>query len=169
MRQNLLASGLPHRAWRYLAQYGFKALHPDGQTKSGWPRMIQTLQALNAACWPPLPPREFLRLHYDTAGTPQRYEDMGERSAAGWFWQITCEAAHACQGNTDEYSYLFDQLTEWTWMARHYKLSPYKNQRRKGIEWLELMSDATHIWRPKKSFPYGLCGCLPMAGQRYIH
>ena len=168
MRQSLLASGLPPRAWRYLAQHGFKALHPDGQTRSGWPRLMQTLQALNAARWPPLPPRGFLRLLHDTAGPPQRYEDMGDRSAAGWFWQMTCEAAHACQGTTDEYSYLFDQVPEWAWMVRHYNLTPDKNQRRKGIEWLELMSDAVQSLAVSQGVPQWALW-LPAMGWADIH
>ena len=153
MRKMLLASRLPPQAWRYLAQHGFKALHPDGPTPSGWPRMIQTLMALNAARWPPLPPRGFLRLLRDTAGPPQHYEDTGDRSGAGWFWQMACEAAHACQGNTAEYSYLFDQVPEWAWMVRHYQLTPDKNQRRKGIEWLESMSDVVQSLAAKEGAP----------------
>ncbi len=153
MRQSLLASGLPPRAWRYLTQHGLKALHPDGQTKSGWSRMIKTLQALNAARWPPLPPLGFLRLLHDTAGTPRHYKNICDRSTAGWFWQMTCEAAHTCHGDTAAYTYLFDQLPEWAWMVRHYRLMPDKNQRRKGIEWLEFMSDVVQSIAAKKDVP----------------
>lgn len=119
IRRDLLATGLPPLAWRYLAQHGFKRLQPHKVAYSYWLSLIETLKALNVARWPSLPPRGFLRLLRDTAGPPQRYEDIGDRSAAGWFWQMTCEAAQACQGDTAEYSYLFDQIPEWAWMVRH--------------------------------------------------
>jgi len=168
IRRDLLASGLPPLAWRYLAHHGFKRLQPHKVAYSYWLALIETLKALHVAHWPPLPPRGFLRLLRDTAGTPQRYEDMGDRSAAGWFWQMTCEAAHACQGNTDEYSDLFDQIPEWAWMVRHYQLTPDKNQRRKGIEWLELMSDALQSLAAKECVPEWALW-LPATGWADIH
>ena len=168
MRRDLLATGLPPLAWRYLAQHGFKRLQPHKVAYSYWLSLIETLKALNVARWPSLPPRGFLRLLRDTAGTPQRYEDMGDRSAAGWFWQMTCEDAQACQGDTAEYSYLFDQIAEWAWMVRHYQLTPDKNQRRKGIEWLELMSDAVQSLVVRQGVPEWALW-LPASGWADMH
>ena len=168
MRRDLLAAGLPPVAWRYLAQHGFKRLQPHNVAYSYWTALLQTLRALNAARWPPLPPRAFLRLLHDTAGLPMQYEGTGERSAAGWFWQLTCKAAQACKGDTAQYCYLFDQIPAWAWMVRHYQLSPDKNQRRKGIEWLALMTDAVQSLTAKESEPEWALW-LPAQGWADIH
>ena len=165
MRYEVLAAGLPPRAWRYLAQHGFKRLQPHRDPAVPWKSMLHTLQAMDVAQWPPLPPRGFLRLLNDTAGHPLYYLQTCYRSGAGWFWQLACLEAHARRGDTAAYSDLFDQLPEWAWMVRHYQLQPDKNQRRKGIEWLEFMSDVVQsrlsqhdapewaLWLPADGWP----------------
>ena len=168
MRRDLLATGLPPVAWRYLAQHGFKRLQPHKVAYSYWGCLVATLKALNASRWPQLPPRGFLRLLNDTAGQPLYYENTCDRIGAGWFWQMTCEAAHACQGNTGEYAYLFDQIPEWAWMVRHYRLQPDKNQRRNGLAWLELMADAVQSLASKDAVPEWALW-LPAEGWPDIH
>lgn len=153
MRRDLLAAGLPPKAWRYLAQHGFKQLQPHNLAYAPWASMLQTLHALGAARWPALPPRGFLRLLHDTAGHPLHYEDTCDRIAAGWFWQVACDAAHACKGDTAEYSDLFDCIPAWAWMVRHYQLRPDKNQRRKGREWLEFMSEVLQSMALEQDVP----------------
>ena len=66
---------------------------------------------------------------------------------------MTCDAAHACKGDTAEYSDLFDCIPAWAWMVRHYQLKPDKNQRRKGKEWLEFMSDVLQSMALKEDVP----------------
>lgn len=153
MRRDVLTSGLQPKAWRYLAQHGFKRLQPYNAGPDPWVCMLQTLRSLAAAHWPALPPRRFLRMLHDTAGYPLDYEHTGEGTIAGWFWQLVCNQAHACLGDTGSYNYLFDQIPQWAWMVRHYQLKPDKNQRRKGLEWLESMRDVVQTRASQDSLP----------------
>jgi hypothetical protein len=153
MRDEMLKAGFPPQAWRYLVRHGFKRLQRDKPAAQAWSSVLHVLWALHLARWPALPPRRFLRLLFDVAGQPLHYEKYAEQVAPGWFWQITCDAAHACKSDTAEYTYLFDQIPEWAWMVRHYQLRPDKNQRRKGIAWLELMTDAMHSRAAKEDVP----------------
>lgn len=152
MRRDLLASGLPPKAWRYLAQHGFKRLQPRQVQTTPWAAMIRTLRALNAARWPALPPACFLRMLQDVAGYPSAFE-QSSNDLAGWFWQWMCNAAHDRKTDTESYRYLFDSVPKWAWMVRHYQLQPDKNQRRKGIEWLEFMTDVVQSLAAKPDEP----------------
>jgi len=144
MRCDLLAADLPPKAWRYLVAHGFKRLQPRHAAYTPWMSMLNILHSLATARWPALPPLAFLRLLNDTAGDALHYEQTCDHSAAGWFWQLACNEARACQSDTAEYSYLCDLVPQWAWMVRHYQLQPDKNQRRKSREWLEMMSDVVH-------------------------
>ena len=155
MRHELLRTGLPPMAWRYLVQHGFKRLQPMQPHVAActpWVAMVRTLQALHEARLPALPPHGFLRLLIDVAGYPDTFEHSRD-GLPGWFWQWICNAAHDCKGDTAEYRYLLDQVPAWAWMVRHYQLKPDKNQRRKGIEWLELMTDAMQSLVAKPDVP----------------
>ena len=153
MRADLLGADLQPRAWRYLVAHGFKRLQPHHAAYNPWLCMLQTLRALAASRWPALAPRGFLRLLHDTAGDPLHYEQTCDRSAAGWFWELACNEAAACEGDTAEYSYLCDLIPQWAWMVRHYQLKRDKNQRRKGREWLAFMSDAVESLTLKDTVP----------------
>ena len=141
MRQDVLASGLPPRAWRYLAQHGIKRLLSSQLHYSPWRSLLTSLHALNAARWPTLPPRGFLRLLEAAAGQPESYESPG-KGVPGWFWQMACNEAYARRGNTDAYLDLSDRIPLWAWLAREFALKPDKNQRRKGIAWLRKVARA---------------------------
>ena len=135
MRCDLLASGLPPKAWRYLAHHGMKRLLPTPMNHSPWVSLQTGLRALNAARWPALPPRGFLRLLHDAAGTPDSY-DASADGVPGWFWQIACDEAYARRGNAGAYLDLFDCVPQLAWLVREFALKPDKNQRRKGLAWL---------------------------------
>lgn len=135
MRRDLLASGLPPKAWRYLVQHGTRRLLPKQSNLSPWKALEDTLRALSAARWPKLPPREFLRLLRDTAGPPDTYEAAAE-GVLGWFWQMACNEAYACQGDTRAYLDLCDRIPYWAWLVREFGLQPDHNQRRRVAKWL---------------------------------
>lgn len=135
MRRDLLASGLPPRAWRCLAQHGIKRLLPTQLTRPPWESLLLTLQALHAARWPALPPRGFLRLLHDAAGTPDSFEHA-QSGVPGWFWQMACDEAAARKGHARAYRELFDCIAPCAWLVREFGLQPDKNQRRKGMAWL---------------------------------
>ena len=135
MRSDLLASDLPPKAWRYLAQHGMKRLLPTQLTHSPWASLLTGLGALNAARWPALPPRGFLRLLHDAAGRPDSYDTACD-GVPGWFWQMTCDEAYARRGDTCAYLDLFGAVPRWAWLVREFALKPDKNQRRKGLVWL---------------------------------
>lgn len=135
MRRDLLASGLPPKAWRYLVQHGTRRLLPKQSNLSPWKALEDTLRALSAARWPELPPREFLRLLRDAAGPPDTYEAAAE-GVPGWFWQMACNEASACQRDTRAYLDLCDRIPYWAWLVRQFGLQPDHNQRRRVTKWL---------------------------------
>lgn len=168
MRRDVMAAGLPPKAWRYLAQHGAKLLIGENIGNAAWSALLTGLKALNVARWPPLPPRKFLRLLHDTAGRPKHYEATNDYSAGGWFWEVTCEAAAECKADTAAYKCLLDQIPNWAWMMCHYHLRPDKHQRRKGIAWLRSMSDAMQSLAAKQDAPEWALW-LPAEGWADIH
>lgn len=136
IRDDMLASNLPPKAWRYLAHYGMKRLLPIRANRAPWPALINTLHALNAARWPLLPPRGFLRLLHDSAGLPATYDLATTDGTPGWFWQMTCEEAFARRGDVAAYLDFFDRVPYLAWLVREFGLTPDQNQRRKKIAWL---------------------------------
>ncbi len=135
MRRDLLATGLQPKAWRSLAQHGIRRLLPLQSSLSPWNALVATLRALSAARWPAVPPRGFLRLLHDVAGRPDSYDTAAD-GVPGWFWQMACQEAHACQGDTRAYLELFDCIPYWAWLVREFRLQPDHNQRRRGTTWL---------------------------------
>ena len=135
MRRDLLASGLQPKAWRYLVQHGIRRLLPSQSSLSPWKALVATLRALSAARWPAVPPRGFLRLLQDAAGRPDSYH-YGADGVPGWFWQMACQEAHACRGDTRAYLDLFDRIPYWAWLVREFGLKPDHNQRRRIKSWL---------------------------------
>lgn len=141
MRQDVLASGLPPKAWRYLAQHGIKRLLSNQLHYSPWTSLLTSLRTLNAARWPTLPPRGFLRLLEAAAGQPESYESAGT-GVPGWFWQVACDEADARRGDTVAYLDLSERIPLWAWLTRELALKPDKSQRRKGIAWLREVAQA---------------------------
>ncbi len=136
IRQQVLAAGLPPKAWRYLVQHGMKRLLPLRTPQTTWDALINTLRALAAARWPLLPPRDFLRLLHDSAGPPKSYDLGCKDGVPGWFWQMACEEAVARRSNGVAYLEFYDRVPELAWLVREYGLRPDQNQRRKKMTWL---------------------------------
>lgn len=139
MKQELLAQGLPQKAWRQLAQHGFKRLCLDPTESRSWRQVITLLRALDIARWPALPPPAFLRLLHDVAGVPVSFDEKGD-GTPGWFWQLMCNEAALIRQNARPYCMLFDAIPHWAWLVRGLALSPDKNQRRRGMPWLQKMA-----------------------------
>lgn len=139
MRRDLLASGLPPKAWRYLALHGLRRLLPTHSDHLPWRALLATLQALSAARWPALPPRGFLRLLHDAAGRPDSY-DYAATGVPGWFWQMACEEARARQRDSLAYQDLFDRIPYWAWLVREFGLQPDHNQQRRAASWLSTVA-----------------------------
>jgi hypothetical protein len=135
MVRDLRDRGLPPKAWRVLASRGIKCLLPLQLNRSPWESMVGTLKALYVSRWPFVPPRGCLGLLFDAAGKPDTFE-AAHAGVPGWFWHMACEEAHALKADTNAYRALSDSLPRWAWLARKYRFSPDKNQRRKGIGWL---------------------------------
>lgn len=152
MRRDVLAAGLPPRAWRCLAQYGIRRLLPSQTNLASWKALLASLSTLNAARWPALPPRSFLRLLHDTAGRPDT-QDTAAQGMPGWFWQMACNEASACKGDTRAYLELFDRIPHWAWLVREFGLEPDNNQRRKGIAWLREVARTLEQFPPEDDAP----------------
>ena len=152
MRRDVLATGLPPKAWRYLAQHGMKRILPAQHTGAPWKDMLTMLQTLHAARWPALPPRNFLRLLQDTAGRPDTY-NASDHGVPGWFWQMACNDAEAKKSDTRAYRELFDCIPDWAWLVREFGLSPDSNQRRKGILWLRDFTKDIEQFPPENDAP----------------
>ncbi len=153
IRKDILASGLPPKAWRYLAHYGMKRLLPIRTNRTTWAALVDTLLALNAARWPLLPPRGFLRLLHDSAGLPANYDLATTDGAPGWFWQMACEEAFARRGDVAAYLDFFDRVPYLAWLVREFGLTPDQNQRRKKIAWLCEVAERHKEFAPQDDEP----------------
>ena len=69
------------------------------------------------------------------ASRPDSYDTAAD-GVPGWFWQMTCQEAHACQRDTRAYLDLLDRIHYWAWLVREFGLQPDHNQRRHGTTWL---------------------------------
>ena len=139
MKHDLLAQGLPQKAWRELVQHGFRPFCVDPTGNNSWRKSITLLRALHMSRWPALPPRGFLRLMHDVAGVPAGFAEPGD-GTPGWLWQLLCDEAALIHGDTVLYRTLYEAVPHWTWMVRALALSPDKNQRRRGLPWLRNMA-----------------------------
>ena len=81
---------------------------------------------------------------HDVAGVPAGFDEPGD-GTPGWLWQLLCNEAALMRRNARLYRTLFDAVPNWTWLVRELALSPDKNQRRRGLSWLQNM--AQH-WAP---------------------
>lgn len=142
IREAVLATGLPPKAWRFLARHGMKRLLPEQVSNAMvWPKLQKSLFALDAARWPAVPPRGFLRLLHDCAGVPISHDSATENACPGWFWQMACNEAVARRGNAAAYGQLFDRLPYLAWLVRNFGMKPDQNQRRNTFAWLSRLAD----------------------------
>ncbi len=140
MRQDLLAHGLPPRAWRYLVEHGPRPLTYRTHDVLTWSGLVDVLKQLHKARWPAPPPRGFLGLLHDTAGLPESYHCAGD-GVPGWFWDWCCREARACQGDAQRYRQLQDDLVQWAWLVREHGPRPDSNQQRRRLRWLKSWAD----------------------------
>lgn len=152
IRKDLLASGLPPKAWRELAQHGLHKLLPARFSGVPWQTMCQTLWVLHHAHWPPTPPRRFLSLLLDAAGYPQSHSTRGER-VPGWFWQIACQKAHRLRDDARAYARLVEQIPQHCVMLRAWQPEPDANQLRRGMAWVQSQTSTFLFLRNARQDP----------------
>lgn len=152
MRNDLLSSGLPPKAWRVLAQQGLHKLLPAGCRAPLWSNMTRTLWALHHANWPPPPPRQFLRLMVDTAGYPQNH-DTGGIGIPGWFWNMACNEAHRLRDHAGQYAQLVEQIPQHCFMLRAWQPEPDANQMRRGLAWVQSQTSTFLMLRSARKDP----------------
>lgn len=110
--------------------------------------------------------RSFLRLlrHRRAAGRP----NTAAQGMPGWFWQMACNEASACKGDTRAYLELFDRIPHWAWLVRDFGLEPDNNQRRKGIAWLREVARTLEQFPPEDDAPVLGLGCWQQTGMKYL-
>jgi|GEM_PF-2791480 hypothetical protein len=136
MRKDLLASGLPPKAWRVLTQKGLHKLLPSQARHPLWKTMTQTLWSLHHAQWPPVPPRAFIQLLNDVAGRPQTFHDA-RGALGGWFWRVACTEADRLRQQAGAFEALVRQMPQHTHMLHETGWRPDTNQLRVGMAWLQ--------------------------------
>lgn len=136
MRTDLLADGLPPKAWRVLSQQGLHKLLPSQARHSLWSTMTQTLWSLHHAQWPPVPPRAFIQLLNDVAGRPQAFRNT-QGKLGGWFWRVACTEADRLRQQASAFETLASQIPQHTYMLRETGGQPDANQLRAGMAWLQ--------------------------------
>lgn len=140
MRNDLLATGLPPRAWRVLAQHGLHKLLPAQTERRPWATMIETLWSLHHAGWPPVPPRPFIRLLNDVAGRPTSFNAV-DGHIPGWYWRMACAEASRLRNQANAYAELSNQTPQHCLLLREHPLQPDANQMRQGLKWLQDQTD----------------------------
>lgn len=134
MRADLLAHGLPPKAWRYLVQYGIEHLVSE-RDRAPWARLTDSLQTLRHAGWPPAPPLRLLPILLNVVGNTSP-EPGSTDVAVAWLWNTVCRRAAEVRADTKAYAALCDALPVWAWVLRDTGRFPDRNQQRHGIPWL---------------------------------